>query len=219
MADRRDILDRLRRSASFSPPEPPDGLATDKAGGRETADRPGPAECLAEFGRRWQANGGALHRVRSMDEAVSLLAGLISETGRQALLLAADAEAAWPGLAESLRARGIEPLSPADEQAADIATGLTSACAAVAYSGSLVVAGRESGTLRASLLPPVHVCLIRPDMVVYGLDEAMNRAYGNGMQRCAVFITGPSRTADIELHTVIGVHGPGAVHAVVIDPD
>jgi L-lactate utilization protein LutC len=97
--------------------------------------------------------------------------------------------------------------------AAAVATadiGFTGARAAVARTGSIVVdAGRANGRT-VSLLPPLHVALVRGTAMV---DEPCGlwRSLGAPMPSNLVQITGPSRSADIELIITLGVHGPRAL--------
>jgi L-lactate utilization protein LutB len=104
--------------------------------------------------------------------------------------------------------------------AADL--GITGADYAVAETGSVVVLPRRGLSRLVSVLPPVHVALVRPQEVVATLDDVflLRRLeyYRNGgdMGSYLNFITGPSRTADIEQTLVVGVHGPREVHLVLL---
>jgi L-lactate dehydrogenase complex protein LldG len=74
-----------------------------------------------------------------------------------------------------------------------------------------------------SLLPPVHVAVASSEQVVATLADclALFQAEGPSVQErlssCVSFITGPSRTGDIELSLTVGVHGPGELHLVILD--
>jgi L-lactate dehydrogenase complex protein LldG len=94
--------------------------------------------------------------------------------------------------------------------------------AAIAESGSMImVSGPGRGRL-ASLLPPMHIALLPAERIVRTLPEAfdaLRERFGDslfGDRSNVTIITGPSRTADIELSLTLGVHGPSDVHAVVI---
>jgi L-lactate dehydrogenase complex protein LldG len=103
--------------------------------------------------------------------------------------------------------------------------GITGVEYALAETGSLVVTSWTEGAQLASLAPPVHVALYRRRQLVATLDEVLERlrvacapreaAWG----RSVVFITGTSRTADIEQILIRGVHGPGELHAVLVEED
>ena len=97
-----------------------------------------------------------------------------------------------------------------------IQAGVTGALMGIAESGSLVLVGGEGRPLTASLLPDIHVAILRESDLVPTLHDALTRP-----EICtvpaAVIITGPSRTGDIEMALTIGVHGPKEVHVFLID--
>ena len=101
--------------------------------------------------------------------------------------------------------------------------GITGVDFVLAESGSLVLTSLTEGSQLASLAPPVHVALYRRDQVLATLEEVLERlpvarepdAPAPG--RSVVFITGPSRTADIEQILIRGVHGPREVHAILVE--
>lgn len=70
-----------------------------------------------------------------------------------------------------------------------------------------------------SLLPPVFVAVLSESTIVPRLTEAMSyvqKRMPNGLPACLNFITGPSRTGDIEMDLAFGVHGPGTVHIILV---
>ena len=104
--------------------------------------------------------------------------------------------------------------------AADI--GLTGADYAVAETGSGIVMPRKGMSRLVSVVPPVHLALVRPEDLVESLDDLFllrrleYHEKGGEMGSYLNFITGPSRTADIEQTLVVGVHGPKEVHLVLL---
>ena len=100
--------------------------------------------------------------------------------------------------------------------------GLTGADYALAETGSIVILPRRGLSRLVSVVPPVHVALVRPEELLESLDDLflLRRLeyYRNGgeMGSYLNFITGPSRTADIEMTIVQGVHGPKEVHLVLL---
>jgi L-lactate dehydrogenase complex protein LldG len=105
--------------------------------------------------------------------------------------------------------------SPRDLQAA-AGIGVTGCDAAIAETGSLVVLSGAGKPRAASLLPPVHLCVVDSGQLRASMgDFFAERAADIAAAACCTFITGPSRTADIELTLTLGVHGPGKVIVVV----
>ena len=103
--------------------------------------------------------------------------------------------------------------------------GITGADYAIAETGSVIVLPRRGLSRLVSVVPPVHVAIVRPRDVLGTLDDlfALRRLEYHGnegeMGSYLNFITGPSRTADIESTIVVGVHGPREVHLVLLDTE
>jgi L-lactate dehydrogenase complex protein LldG len=99
---------------------------------------------------------------------------------------------------------------------AEAEVGVTGCHAAIAETGSLVLLSGPGSSRTVSLLPPLHVALVRPQDLYFGMGEFFE---SNGARMaeasCCTFVTGPSRTADIELSLTIGVHGPGQVVVII----
>lgn len=99
--------------------------------------------------------------------------------------------------------------------AADI--GITSADYVLADTGTLVMLSSPQEARLISLLPPIHLAVFSGERILSGLDELLTLLPHPAEQTSAmVFITGPSRTADIEQILVRGVHGPGEIYAVIV---
>lgn len=89
---------------------------------------------------------------------------------------------------------------------AAIRVGVTKAICGLADTGSILEADGEGGKLQASLLPEIHLAVLRESDIYPSLENAIHLTRKT---KSAVFITGPSRTGDIEMSHTIGVHGPG----------
>jgi L-lactate dehydrogenase complex protein LldG len=102
--------------------------------------------------------------------------------------------------------------------AADAPIGLTGCDAAIAETASLVTFSAPGRPRTVSLLPPVHVALVRREQLCFSMREVLSR-YREQFEHAAscTIITGPSRTADIELTLTLGIHGPARV-VVIIGP-
>jgi len=102
----------------------------------------------------------------------------------------------------------------------DCDLGVTGAQWGVAETGTLVLESDAERHRLASLVPSAHVAVIEARSVRQTLGEVL-RALGSGgaerLSRTVTFITGPSRTSDIELTLAIGVHGPAALYVIIIE--
>lgn len=101
-----------------------------------------------------------------------------------------------------LRSAGIEFTHEPDPA---IRLGVTKAICGLADTGSVLEADGEGSPLHASLLPEIHIAVLNKSDILASLPDAMHLVKS---KRAATFITGPSRTADIEMTLTIGVHGP-----------
>lgn len=119
-------------------------------------------------------------------------------------------------LADRLRQAGVEilfPTAPMDALAhAEI--GITGAEWGIAETGTLVLASSPEQPRQVSLLPSVHLAILRADRVLPDLRAFFQRA--DALPSALTFITGPSRSADIGLVPVLGAHGPVEVRVLLV---
>ena len=96
--------------------------------------------------------------------------------------------------------------------------GITTAEYAMADTGALVVLATAQESRLISLLPLVHITVLRADRILTGLDELFTVMPDPGaLSSSMILIGGPSRTADIEQILTLGVHGPREIHLVLLD--
>jgi L-lactate dehydrogenase complex protein LldG len=123
----------------------------------------------------------------------------------------------WPQLAHlEWKAAGLA-LEPRAANADD-RIGVTGAFAAIAETGTLVLASGPGTPATGSLLPETHVAVLSARRIVPHMEDAFalaREAFGQ-MPRAINFVSGPSRTADIDQTIVLGVHGPGRVHIILV---
>jgi L-lactate dehydrogenase complex protein LldG len=107
-------------------------------------------------------------------------------------------------------------VSPSAQEIFRFDVGITTAQAAIAETGTLVLDNSRERHRFVSLVPPVHIAIIDASRIFQTLGEAFEflRA-GQDISPAVTFITGPSRTADIELTLTIGVHGPQELYVIV----
>lgn len=191
---------------------------------------------LERFRVEFERVGGTFHRVGASAEVPHVVAALTRERGGHRIItwhFSALGFDPTPALSEEgltvTMAPSADAASPEERDAHRAAAavadlGLTGADLAVAETGSLVVLSGAGRPRTTSLLPPVHVAVLDRLALVESLEQV--GLFLEGWHDDAALpwrggainvITGPSRTADIELTLTRGVHGPGEVHAVFVD--
>jgi L-lactate dehydrogenase complex protein LldG len=125
-----------------------------------------------------------------------------------------------PGVVDALLARGLEVLTPDDPRwtarLVDAAVGITGARLAVVQPPAIALAAAPGAPRATSLVPPEHVCVLRVVDVIATFADAMAEIADGELPSALTWIGGPSRTADLEMITTFGVHGPRAVEVVLV---
>ena len=100
----------------------------------------------------------------------------------------------------------------------DDRTGLTGCFCAIAETGTVLLLSSPATPKLTALLPETHVCVVRTSRLVDTMEEsfALLRSEAGEPPRAVFFVSGPSRTADIEQTIVIGAHGPYRVHVILL---
>lgn len=127
----------------------------------------------------------------------------------------------WPALAHlDWRGAGLslEGRAPRRENGGDDPVGVTGAFAAIAETGTLMVVSGPDSPASTSLVPETHVAVLAAERIVAHMEECWDlaRAAFGQFPRAVNFISGPSRTGDIEQQLVLGAHGPYRVHIVIV---
>ncbi|HJP67249.1 MAG TPA: lactate utilization protein, partial [Actinomycetota bacterium] len=146
----------------------------------------------------------------------------VGATATGAGIMTGDVEPWREAIEAGLRDAGVEPVHPDPhgwrDAAAAAGMGVTSAALAIAATGSLLLVPDADSPRVASLLPPVHLAVLPVDRLVPGLEDAMaGVAEAAHASSSAVLVTGPSRTSDIEMTTVYGVHGPRTLRVLLLE--
>lgn len=144
--------------------------------------------------------------VRRADDAGAAIVEVLAEHGAARVVVPPGLEWTVPGsvLDTGLTAGELDDLD-----------GVVTACAvAVAETGTIVLdASPDQGRRSITLVPDLHVCVVRADQVVQTVPEAIARLDPG---RPLTWISGPSATSDIELHRVEGVHGPRRLEVILL---
>ncbi len=160
---------------------------------------------VAELG----AVGAEVHRV-TMDDLQDALLGFLRVRSTVAVL-------AWDHIDgldwQSLDAAGIQVLPSPN---ASVPVGITGCACAIAETGTLVLTTGAGRPMTTSLLPRTHIAIVHPSQIVWTLEQAL-RNPDVADSAATVLVTGPSRTADIEMTLTIGVHGPGELVVYIVE--
>ena len=166
---------------------------------------------LDRFTRELQLLGGEVQLVTRPKLAEKILDLLAAR--QVTSLIAWERQYLPPDLVAALEQAGIQVSSDPDPSAM---VGLTGSSGAIAETGSLILAGGQGRPQAPSLLPPVHIALLERERIFPSLAEFMRQPDIREFPSL-VLVSGPSRTADIEMTLTIGVHGPGELHVFVIE--
>ncbi len=176
---------------------------------------------VAMFRERLESVGGHCVVVRDEDEARQALTEIIRELRAQNARLRvalSDAPIVF-ALAQHLDAEEIT-VNPLPSDLFNYDVGITTAQAAIAETGTLVLEAEKERHRLVSLLPPVHIAVIKAEDFCSTIGQALDRLHRDvaaSLSRAISFITGPSRTADIELTLTVGVHGPKELYVIVVE--
>jgi len=223
MSARGQMLDAIRRSLKRGPLA---GPARDAAEARLAAPVRGPVPKRADVDHagqvalfcQWAETNNASVARAGADEVPAEIAGWLKRNNlpaRAAMAPSAELDRYdWASQKLLELRRGI---AVPDDQVA-----ITGAFAAIAETGTLVMASGPGHPVTLNLLPETHVVVLREQDIVGGYEtvwERLRAAYGRGaMPRTVNTITGPSRTGDIEQTIELGAHGPRRMHIVVVRP-
>jgi L-lactate dehydrogenase complex protein LldG len=167
-------------------------------------------ELVARFTEQLTAVGAQWTIVRDEADAARALTAVLERTGARRVV-GSDA----PLVRRLLGTSGgtVDGLSREDLFACD--AGVTTAQWGIAETGTLVLESAREKNRLLSLVPPIHVALLSTRNICGSLGEALARV--SPVSHAITFITGPSRSADIELTLVVGVHGPQTVHVLLLE--
>jgi len=214
----RDFLARLARAC------PPDAASTPlPAESPATLRAVSPDDDLpARFARSAESAGCGVRRAGADDWPAAIAELLAAHSARRVLVepqpgTALTAERAAL-LQTALRAAGVAVVTERDDETLfTVDAAVTGVQRAIAETGTLVCMSGAASARGASLIPPVHIALVSTDQLVADLFDLFEWLAERGALPANVnLITGPSKTADIEGVLVTGVHGPGAVHIVLV---
>ena len=214
MGSREKILAEIRRRQGRGGPISPAERETIQTYLRRHPRGPlrkAAADLASEFRQRAEASASTTDRAGSMEEAPSALARYLDsqKIARSGCVWPALSHLDWKGAGFSLEARAARD---------DDAIGVTGVFCAIAETGTLMMCAGRDTPATVSLLPETHIAIVPIGRVVAYMEDGWDlaRAELGQLPRAVNFISGPSRTADIEQTIVLGAHGPYRVHILIV---
>lgn len=211
-----DLLETVRRALGrterlTAPPIPPE---IDEPITRLVHSEVGLPELLATVAANNKMNVATV----GPDDLVGQIIDLLRSKGAKSIMLSVSPLLQQLGLSESLREAGFHAKTWDEltlDEAYEFDCGITDVWAAVAEVGALVIRETPDHGRAISLVPPLHIAIVEPRVIVPDLVDLF-RMLPPDQNDKFVLITGPSKTADIEMQLVTGVHGPGMLQLYVL---
>jgi L-lactate dehydrogenase complex protein LldG len=166
-------------------------------------------DLVERFTTQLEAVGAQWTLVRGEAEAARALRRVLSDVGAKRVA-GSDAPLVARLLPERLVDLSRDELFSCDG-------GVTTAQWGIAETGTLVLESARERSRLASLVPPIHVAILSTQRICPSLGDALTRV--DRASNAITLITGPSRTSDIELTLVVGVHGPQTVHVLLLEEE
>ena len=186
-------------------------------------------DLVSQFKLKYESLAGIVHIVENEAAAAGVVLEILKEVQSRRVALGGLPEPNLKAIESGCAEVGITVLKPPFDNrelphAIDAAqVGVSWAALAVAETGSLVEFATDDALRLVSALPRVHVGIFRACDLLATHKEAAAAIRGffieNTQNATATFISGPSRTGDIEMRLTLGVHGPEVAHAVVLGQD
>lgn len=216
MSARDEILGRVRTALADVPTSDPaqDVPVTWQYGRATPMD-----DVLDRFVERVSDYQATVVRVGAdEDEVGQAIMDALTQIGASDAVLPSGAPQAWAHAIEAAGLRIVRDEPPlSNRELNDVGAVVTACRVGAAESGTIMLDHAEDQGRRAlTLVPDVHVCVVRADQVVSDVPEAVARLGDSVAQRRTItWISGPSATSDIELIRVEGVHGPRTLWVVL----
>lgn len=210
MSSREDILARLRARLGRERGEPAAldaWLAARVQGPRPKVE----GDLLARFRDKSEALASTVEVVADWAEAAPAVARYLAAHGLPTQAVG------WPLVAGHAWAEAGIVFEPRGAVDTDL-VGITGCYCAIAETGTLMLLSGPETPATVSLLPETHIAIVAASRIVAGMEDAwaLLRAERGEPPRAVNFVSGPSRTADIEQTVTLGAHGPYRVHLVVV---
>ncbi|MGG5258128.1 LutC/YkgG family protein [Phycicoccus avicenniae] len=216
MSARDEILARVRAATADVTTTPADRAPTTVV--EELS--PGRAQTLDLFAENVADYRAQVVRIDASGVAHAV-AGALREHGCASVVLPTGLDTAWAEAAAAVAEVHREAEVTVDAALDAVDAVVTASAVGIATTGTVVLDhGPDQGRRALTLVPDLHVCVVRADQVVHDVPEAVGRLRpGPGHARPLTWVSGPSATSDIELERVEGVHGPRTLVVVLVDEE
>src|SRR3954451_487154 len=214
MSARERILGRVREALGRTGPVAAHDLAAIDAKLRDHPRGPLPSmkwEPLTQFRARCLALSSTVDDVESLADVPGAVSRYLSANGlpTAGVCWPEFASLSWAGSGLSIEARTVRAEDP---------VGISGIYCALAETGTLMMLSSPTTHAATSSLPETHIALVPASRIVPCMEDAWDllRSERGTLPRQVAFVSGPSRTADIEMTLVLGIHGPYRVHIIIL---
>jgi L-lactate dehydrogenase complex protein LldG len=159
--------------------------------------------------------GGEVFEFENLEEAFSFLEKFVKVRDIKRVLIESNEQ--FTPLDRKLNNIGVTVLKPDSDGWEDANLGITMCEMGISNTGTIVLFSDSENPRSFSLLPPIHIAFLKRENIVSDLRDALHYIGEKNVTGSFFFITGPSRTADIEQTLTLGVHGPRELIVILLE--
>jgi L-lactate utilization protein LutC len=175
-------------------------------------------QCIELMRSRSAMSGAIIHQAQNIQQLFDCIQKIVPLGG--IILIDDETELSLPP-ALNVQYKTVPLTNAADDTLFSASAAITGVDFAIAETASIVLSDSRPKVRLATNTVEIHIALIRPDQIIpdlMDLPEKMKQCYGDRVPTGMTIISGPSKTSDIEMNLVVGVHGPGQLHYIIL-PD
>ena len=231
MTDRNQILSNIRKGRALSNDQMRRPLFRERNRGElwarwrdiEAQNAGRMDELVKAFKRECEDVAGKAYVARNHDEACGFVSTIIKDSGAKKVIRWDSALLEKLGIDHLIHSIGTGSIPQSQNNlTAKADLGISEAAFGLADTGTLVLRASPGRDRSTSLLPPSHIAVLESKKILFTLDDLLVRLLLDFVEKgdlgtCITLITGPSRTADIELNLVHGIHGPKSLHVIILN--
>lgn len=218
-----EVLDKISKSVKASPIKKTNITPSDAKEGRLIPKEMSTDNMLELLNTRAPFSGSKVYFAKNIEEVKTKIGEIIPRNsnvaagGRDSLkvTLGCDIEQIIPSTCKYITSDKLA----SDDELFDLNVAITDVFSCIAETGSIILAADNEYSRLSSLVADIHIAIVRSDQIVPDLVDFAEQItiQSDSMQQGGfTIISGPSKTADIELQLVVGVHGPGQLNIIVM---